>query len=254
MLSYQQRLDGCHNPVMKKLFKIIIEKKSNLCVAANYETIEECLKLVDKIGNHICMLKTQLNRYDGSTEENLRLLYEKKKKYNFLLFEDRKYNDTPETNASLYKKIVKYVDLVTVDAACGCETFEEFDRIAKEAGLQADEPRGSLIVCEFSIKGHEQPDPVKALNKAENNSFCTGIIAQKLNVKNPYSMFKATPGVHMSKSTDGVGQQWNHPSEVAAKGADVLIVGRGIVSASEDELENITIAYKEASYILTLLM
>lgn len=249
MSSYQQRLESSDKPLMKKLFKIITEKKTNLCVAANFDTIEDCLKLVDKIGNHICMLKTQSLGYEGCPEENLRLLYEKKKKYNFLLFEDIKYNDGPEINARYYKNTcVKYVDLVTVDAACGNETFQELEKVAKNAELPIDEPRGCLLVCELSFKGHEQPDPIKALSKAESNRFCAGIIAQKLNVSEPLSLFKATPGVHLSSSSDGLGQQWNHPSVVVGNGADVLIVGRGIVSSPENDWENLTIAYKEASY------
>lgn len=248
--SYEERLANCTNPLLKKLFKIIIEKRSNLCVAANFRTLEETSEFIDKVGEHICILKTQSERFPGDPAENLRALYEKKKQYNFLLFEDRKFYDGMETIQSIYaEKYVKYADLVTVIPICGDGVFKAIENAAKSANLPEDEPRGCLAVCQVSFAGFVQINEKECLEVAERNtSVCVGVIAQSLQVSDVCSMIKATPGVHIAQSDDGGNQQWNHPSKVIDLGADIVIVGRGIVSAPTEELGATTRLYKEVSY------
>lgn len=248
--SYEQRLENCKHPLLKKLFKIMIDKRSNLCVAANFETIEDTLRFVDRVGKHICILKTQIYRFEGDFKNNLKSLYEKKKEHNFLLFDDPKLCDGLETVYSIYKNIfVKYVDLVTVYAGLGDDIFRAIEKAALEANLPEDEPRGCLAVCEFSFEGVIPADPSLLLEVAErNSSICVGVIAQTLQVKDDCAMIKATPGVHLTSTSDGFGQQWKHPRVAVTNGSDVVIVGRGIVSAPANDLEKVTIEYKEASY------
>lgn len=249
--TYEERLNETSNPLLKKLLRIIIEKKSNLCVAANFKTLDETLNFIDKVGKHICILKTQSERFPGDPAENLRLLYQKKKEYNFLLFEDRKFYDGMETIQSIYaEKYVHYADIVTVIPICGDGVFQAIENAAKSANLPEDEPRGCLAVCQVSFAGFIQVDEQECLKVAErNSSICIGIIAQTLQVSDDCSMIKATPGVHISKSNDGKNQQWNHPSQVIGAGADIVIVGRGIVSAPDNELEATTRLYKEISFM-----
>lgn len=247
--SYEDRRNRSEHPLLKKLFKIIAEKKTNLCVAANFETIEETLNFVDKVGRHICILKTQCERNGEVSEKNLKLLYEKKKKFNFLLFEDRKFNDGEETIKSIYKMYVKYVDLVTVSPNFGDPIFNAIRTAAGEAKLSIDEPRGCLAVCEYSFAGYTGADPKLLLNIARRNSdICVGIIAQSLHVDDDCTLVKLTPGVHLSRTSDGANQQWKHPAKVVANGADVIIVGRGIASAPSEELEQVACKYKEIAF------
>lgn len=248
--TYQERLDNCEHPLLKKLFKIIIEKRSNLCVAANFKTTEDLLEFVDRVGKHICILKTQLERSGEVSKRILEALYEKKRQHNFLLFEDRKFFDGEETIQSIYSEMyVRYVDLVTVIPICGDGIFKAIENAVLRANLPVDEPRGCLAVCELSFKGFIPTSPNQLLEVAEqNSSICCGIIAQALQVKDNCRMIKATPGVHLTQSGDGGNQQWNHPSRVLANGADVIIVGRGIVSAPKSDLERVACQYKEAAW------
>jgi len=61
-------------------------------------------------------------------------------------------------------------------------------------------------------------------------------------------MIKATPGVHISETKGGQNQKWRHPVEVTRDGADIVIVGRGIVGAPRDDIGQITQLYKEVAY------
>lgn len=247
--TYQKRRDSCENPLLRKLFNIILEKKSNLCVAANFKTLEEVLDYVDQAGKHICILKIQLGRYGlNNTVNYLEKLYEKKREHNFLLFEDPKYNDSYETIRTYYENIVKYIDIVTVDPIYegGIRAIQE---AAAEANLPDDEPRGCFAVCETSFENSRLLDANHYLSIAERHpESCIGIIAQTLRITNDSSMIKATPGVNISRTSDGKGQNWKHPVQAVANGADVVIVGRGIISVPKGDLENTTREYKEISW------
>jgi len=226
------------------------EKRSNLCVAANFSSIQETVEFIDQVGKYICILKTQCERFKGDPEENLRILYNKKREHKFLLFEDRKFYDGMETIKSIYaEKYVKYVDLVTVVPICGDGVFKAIESAVSEVDLPEDEHRGCLAVCEVSFDGFIPVDPTKLLEVAERNSkICVGIIAQKLRIPNGRQMIKATPGVHISETKDGQNQKWKHPVEVISDGADIVIVGRGIVGAPRDDIGRITQLYKEVAY------
>lgn len=247
--SFEERLQGCKNPLLRKLFQIVIDKKSNLCVAANFKSLDETIRFVDRIGKYIVVLKIQCARWPENPIHVYERLYAKKKEHNFLLFEDFKFNDSKETVQSIYSTLfVKYVDLVTVSPWCGDGIFEAIKEAAIKADLPDDEPRGCLAVCEVSF-AQIPVDPKIFLEIAERNSnICVGIIAQKLNVSDQFVMIKATPGVHLDQSSDGGNQQWRHPDKVVADGADLLIVGRGIVAAPECEQEDLTRRYRDVIY------
>lgn len=251
--SWEERLEVTDKPLLRKLFRIMIDKQSNLCVAVNFKTIQEVLHFVDVAGKHIVMLKVQCHRMKGDSEENLRLLSFKKKQHNFLIFVDHKFNDTGETTKSVYEsQYVRYADLVTVAPFLPAlsDPYRAIDLAIQETELDADEHRGCIAVCEVSYAGVSQSneDSRARLACATASPACVGIVAQELQVSDYYNMIKLTPGVHIGKKSDGLGQNWKHPSDVMALGSDIIIVGRGIVSEPEDRWEEVSRCYREISY------
>lgn len=253
--TYEERLSGSSNLLLRKLLDIMIKKNSNLCVSADFKNFRQVIDLVEKIGRHICILKIHSESFGlNNIEENLELLYKLKLEYNFLLFEDRKFYDGKAIVQNMYEPYAKYVDLVTVVPIFGDGIFKAIEDGIKNARLPESEPRGCLAVCELSFSGLILPESTNSwferlLEAAEKHTpICAGIIAQKLNVHDEFSMFKASPGAHLERSSDGSNQQWRTPDQVINDGADVVIVGRGIISASPDEWEPLTIRYKERLY------
>lgn len=260
-LTFEQRLESCSNPLMRKLLQIIIDKKSTLCVAADIYPIETVIKLVHQIGPHICMLKLHMGIYQNE-RERLNDFYDQlcqlKKKHNFLLFEDRKYFDGNQAVQLDCAGYFRYFDLVTVVPLLGDATFRAIESAVQQAGLPEDEPRGCLAICELSFGGASADrqelgcvslDGPKILDIAQrNHKICAGIIAQKLKVQDPSLLIKASPGVHMSQTTDGRNQQWRTPEAVVADGADVIIVGRGIVGQPEERWADLAREYKEKAF------
>jgi hypothetical protein len=62
--SYTDRIPLTKNQVAKQLFKLMEQKKSNLCVAIDVPEKKTILELAEKIGPHIVMLKTHADAID----------------------------------------------------------------------------------------------------------------------------------------------------------------------------------------------
>ncbi|XP_068209010.1 uncharacterized protein [Palaemon carinicauda] len=245
--SLESRMATTSQPLTKKLFEIMIAKKSNLCVAADVTKSDELLALAEKLGPHICLLKTHidiLTDFSKDTVENLKNL---SVKHNFLIFEDRKFGDIGNTVANQYVEgmynIVDWADLVTAHGLPG-------DGIIK--GLMSGtsgKPRGCVLVSQMSSTGAlTTQEYVNGCQKiAEKNEyFVVGFVSQSCVSENPrFVIF--TPGVQYNKKGDDLGQQYNTPrTAVLEKGADVIIVGRGITKA-EDPVAA-AVMYKEDGF------
>lgn len=105
---------------------------------------------------------------------------------------------------------------------------------------QNDPNRGCLLVASMSSEGNQ-------LNASSHqtaykwsqkyNDFVIGFICQS-RVSSDQSFIHMTPGVKIDSTGDGLGQQYVTPKEAVLKrGADVIIVGRGITSAKQPEKE-----------------
>lgn len=75
--------------MVQKIFKLTLEKKSNLCVAVDVNTADELLDITEKVGPYICILKTHVDAISGVTEATINSLKLLAKQYNFLIMEDR---------------------------------------------------------------------------------------------------------------------------------------------------------------------
>ena len=66
------------------------------------------------------------------------------------------------------------------------------------------------------------------------NDFVIGFICQS-RVSADQSFIHMTPGVRLSVSGDSLGQQYVSPKEAINRGADIVIVGRGVAEANDCE-------------------
>lgn len=78
----------------------------------------------------------------------------------------------------------------------------------------------------------------------DHSDFVVGLVCQSPEyVKVPH-LIQLTPGVKLEETCDSLGQNYNDPeSAVLEKGADIAVVGRGIISASDPK--KAAIMYKE---------
>ncbi|GFR14774.1 uridine 5'-monophosphate synthase [Trichonephila clavata] len=245
-LSFEERAEICKQPVAKKLFNIIAEKKSNLCVAVDVTDSEKLLELASKLGPFICMLKTHMDILSDFSVNVLTVLKNLAKTHNFLIFEDRKFADIGNTVVNQYNggifKINDWADIVTVHGIPGDGIIE-----ALKSASDGKE-RSCVLIAEMSSKGALTDDSYRnnILKMAGNHKdFVIGFVSQHVVVKNQ-EYIHMFPGVHINESGDSLGQQYNSPEKAISNGADVVIVGRGICS-SLNVVEAVQ-DYKDRSY------
>lgn len=238
-LKFENRADLAKCTIAKDLFQLMASKKTNLCLAADLTKCEEILCAADKCGPYICMLKTHIDiveDFNVSFISNLRALADKHK---FFIMEDRKFADIGNTVSLQHGKglfkISTWADLVTAHSISGQSILQGL-----KAGISDSDSRkmrGVFLLGEMSAKGNLIDDKYKeATNKLATEGtdidYVAGIVCQSPNCFAFPGLIQLTPGVKINETVDALGQQYDTPEYVVKqKGADIGVVGRGILQA-----------------------
>lgn len=148
MLTYGKRIQHAGNPVAKRLFKLMEDKKTNLCIAADVKTTSEILSLLEKTGPYICLFKLHIDMVEDFNDGFITKLTSLAAKLNVLLMEDRKYGDIGNTVALQFSagihKVSSWADLVTVHSVPGSGGIKGIRSVLGE------KPLGIFLVAEMS--------------------------------------------------------------------------------------------------------
>ena len=246
-LGFDARAEIAANPLTKRLFEIMQKKKSNLAVSADFTTCADVLSLVEKVGPHVCIVKTHVDILEDFTPEFAKSLQKLAEKHNFIIFEDRKFADIGNTVKNQYCKgvyhIAEWADLVNVHAVPGDGVIKGLKEIGAPLG------KACLLIGEMSSAGTlatgEYTKAAVEMAKTHKD-FVVGFISLSCLTDDP-QFVHMTPGVQLSAGGDTLGQQYLTPTEVIVnRGSDVIIVGRGIYKA-EDPIKA-AVNFKQAAF------
>lgn len=232
-------LSKAENPLTKKIIKTIKAKKSNLVISLDVDNQKDFFKILESVADEICMVKTHvdiLNDYNGSFVPRLLNLAKEK---NFLIFEDRKFADIGNTVRKQFTegayKISGWADFVTVHSLPGegilTGLFDGTNANCAGFMLAAMSAKGNLISDTYTRNTIEMGK--------KNSKWVSGFIGfaktvddlKKLKAKIPDDMLLLMPGVNLESKGDKMGQQYVTVQSAIEGGADLIIVGRGIIAA-----------------------
>lgn len=142
-----------------------------------------------------------------------------------------------------WAKIHDWADLVTAHVVSGSKCIESL------AKSRTRPNRGCLAIAGMSCEGNllDERFVMTALNVAKScPDFVSGFISQSRITSDP-NLLHFTPGVHIEERDTSRGQNYITPEEaILNRGADIIIVGRGILSSTRRV--EAAIAYKERGF------
>ena len=226
------------NRLTKLLKEKIIAKKSNLVLSLDVDNKKDFFDILKQTAKSIVLLKTHIDIISDFDENFIPELLTYAEKYNFMIFEDRKFADIGNTVRLQYHKgiyqISSWSDFVTAHLVAGEGTllglFDNFDKGAAFV-LGRMSSKDNLIDDNYTRKTIE-------IAKKHSN-MVSGFIGhgkdkydlQSYKRKLPSGMLLLVPGVKLQKGYDNLGQQYLSVEDAMLGGADCIIVGRGIIKS-----------------------
>lgn len=199
--------------IQYRLKQITKEKNSRLCFSADIENVTELTTTLDKIGEYIVICKIHTDIYSDKTLFK-KIIIDASIKHNFLIMEDRKFNDISHIVSKQYAYYNNWVDIVTVHALVSEETL----RLLSSA----------MIVANMSNNDYDFSD--KALELANRNPRnVLGFITQHRIDKYFVHM---TPGIGFTNTTEK-DQKYKTVDEVDT---DYFIMGRSIIKNIDNNI------------------
>lgn len=191
-------------------------KKSDICFAADTMDYPHLWSILETIGKHIAICKIHFDTVDDLYKETFKHnLIELSIKHNFLIMEDRKFNDISYIVQKQYKPFQNWVDMVTVHSLVSANVVR---------GLS-----GVLLVANMSNNDYDFSERALALAE-KNKANVVGFITQRRIASDFVCM---TPGI--GKVDNTIDDQTHRPANTID--ADIKIIGRGIYESQNLEFD-----------------
>ena len=206
----------------EKVKEVIEAKKSNICLAADVENVTELFRVIEELGEYICILKIHydiITDFHYNLEETIDKLNRYKVKYNFLIWEDRKFADIGMVMVRQVKNhISRWADIISVHSISGLDSVKTLDFIS------------IFLIGELSSTGNltDSNYIIRSSIIAEELDNVIGIVCQH---KIKCDKLMVVPGISLKQSEDGMGQQHNCIDSPSKKFADIFVIGRGILKS-----------------------
>ena len=204
------------NPLLKRLNRRIIW-------AADCASMDEMLEKLDTYGPHIGILKTHMDTFADFNEDKLVRFIALKKKYDLLVWEDRKFADIGmvmdrQINNSVLK-YDKWVDVFSLHAITGRESLETvFNRNPDFKWIIVGQ-----LSSQDNLIDENYTRSAKVIYQSYENVI--GMVCQEY--LGP-EVIHIVPGISNTRKEDKMGQSYSQQED--KQFADFLVCGRSIDS------------------------
>lgn len=195
------------------------KEKSRLIVAIDIPDIHQALHLIKSVASSVCAIKLHLDIFTAQEQEMLRYWIPYwKKKYGFLVIEDRKLSDIGYVMMLQAQRIPSYVDMITCHGITGKESIEALDSVGF----------GLLPVVELSSSNNliDYVYQYRLLDMLKHCKNIAGLITQ-----HPVDGYLClSPGFQskQQEQNDGKGQQYKGIDDMTT---DFCIMGRSVYNS-----------------------
>jgi orotidine-5'-phosphate decarboxylase len=210
------------------------------------------------LGPYIAVFKTHIDIISDFGLETIECLQDIARKHNFLIFEDRKFIDIGNTVQKQYRggalRIYDWAHIINASVLAGegiidalAQTIEEGEERERGILILAEmTSKGSLAVGEYTRASVEiaQRHKEHVLGFVATRQLSADAKDESTTSEEDFVVF--TTGISISSKGDALGQQYQTPASAMERGADFLIVGRGIYSGPDPVAS--AKAYREAGW------
>ncbi|MEA5625490.1 orotidine-5'-phosphate decarboxylase [Nostoc sp. UHCC 0251] len=234
-----------------------VEKR--VIVALDVPDEQSAIALIDRLPQ-VSFWKVGLELFTSTGPKILEVLKSKEKR----IFLDLKFHDIPNTVAGACRSAARYgVDLLTIHAAAGEDALKAASEAVQEAATQAGVKPPKLIAITlltsissrqlaFDLKVPvELPEYILDMALLAWDVGLDGVVCSPQELAQLRPRFKddfllVCPGVRPTWADKGDQKRSLTPAQAIIAGADYLVIGRPITTATEPEL-----AWKRISEELT---
>jgi len=233
--------------------------EQRIIVPLDVPDVESAIALLDQLPQ-VVWWKVGLELFTSTGPTILEVLKSRQKR----IFLDLKFHDIPNTVAGACRSAASYgVDLLTIHAASGIEALKSATEAAQQGAAQAGVKPPKLIAITLltSISAKQLAFDLKIPLELPEYALEMALLAQKAGldgaVCSPQEVAQlrqtcgddfllVCPGVRPTWSDKGDQKRSLTPAQAIKAGADYLVIGRPITTATEPEL-----AWKRISEELT---
>lgn len=244
-LTYAQRAEKMQSGIGRRLLELMESKKTNLAVAADVTTKAELLDLAVKVGPEICLFKTHADIVADWDTGTGPALADIARRYQFMIFEDRKFADIGNTVVNQVTggvhAITTWADIVNAHSVPGPGVIKGLRQALENAEQESSRTFGVVLLAEMSSEGNLATAlsgyTEKTVEMAQvARDFVFGFISMGRVAGDEFIYM--TPGVRLAGGGDALGQQYATPdSVIGERNSDIIIVGRGIYNADNPAKE-----------------
>lgn len=239
--SPQEKSPVTPNAFAQKLTAKIAARQSNLIVSLDVDNQADFFRILQQVAGEMVMVKTHVDILRDFDSGFVPRLKELAARYDFLIFEDRKFADIGSTVARQFRdgiyRIADWADCITVHPLPGEGILQGlFDGGGFDGGaflLAAMSARGNLIDAQYTARAIGM-----GMKHRERVSGYIGFARTETELRDlrgqmPADQLLLMPGVNLDVSGDAQGQQYVSAEQAVRGGADAIIVGRGIIAQAD---------------------